>query len=299
MKLFCILLSMIFVCGKGLSQIQDIAPYTTKSIAFISLKKGEQPIGTGFFIDNPESKELFLVTAKHVIKDKCVSGKFKLRDSIHIRLFSKHSHKYEDRKVELIKKGNLKVYFHPMNPSIDLAVIPLKTSDFKKYDILSIPKNLIISKRGFDSLNIRVGDEVFFTALFYQIVGKNKFYPVTRYGRIASIPEDSIRIDDVCNNPVFNKFLLIDAMVTPGNSGAPVFIFFSVIRDSIHYSEKKGTLSLGGIIQGYYFDTEKVDTLAAQASWAYARANAGISIVVPSYQLLDILNSLSKKTKIK
>jgi hypothetical protein len=156
--------------------------------------------------------------------------------------------------------------------TLDIVIIPYYP-DIENNDFLFIGQKMILDKQ----LNgFKEGTEIFFPGLFIQYPGIKEIHPILRFGHLSMIPNEELTIE--INGKLINSyFYLTECLSFSGNSGSPVFLKSSA-TDSYN-------INLLGIITGSYQHTEYLpyNTILKQ--------NAGIAIVTPSFQLLEILNS--------
>lgn len=264
------------------SQVKEIVTFI-----FVRTPNGKlKPNGTGFFVgvkddQNPEKMYGYLVTAKHVIQDK-ENGYYL---SIFIRL-NKLSGGAEFIEIPLKGKNAPSIFIHD-DKDVDIAVLPVLPNK-EIYEFKVLQEEMLTTLEIFRQMNIREGDEVFFTGLFPQFFGTNRNYPIVRFGRVAMITEEKV--------PWENKLLdlyLIESQSFGGNSGSPVFFYLGATR-------KPGVLVLGppklllaGVMKGSFLGTLKLKKMQVSERrniWV-PMENAGIAAVVPAYKLYEILFS--------
>lgn len=208
---------------------------------------------------------IYIVTAKHVlyIKDnplREISIRYNVKDSTEIANLS------------LIWSGqNKNVFVHP-DPSVDIAVLPVRVSGI---DFIHIPVNQIIKKSDYDSLKIDVGTDVFFTGLFTAYTGVKNITPIFRFGKVCLITNEKIEFEGM-----ERELILIESSSFGGNSGSPVIF---------QYRDKVGIhVSLGGVVLGSYNSVQILGKSEDQDVVAWS--SMGISAVTPSEFILEILN---------
>lgn len=195
-------LSIVIACATVLSAF-PIPPTLKKTVAFIYApnQKGELiPNGTGFFIavSPPEDSNKnmgYLVTAKHVLQKQDKKSFFQ---DVSLRLNRKNGTAQMVQVPLRLEGANKNVFLH-QDPTVDLALIPLLL-DFDVYDCLALPSDMIVTKEDFVKLKIGEGTEVFFTGLFGPYRGKQKNYPIVRFGRLALVTDERINWDGIETN---------------------------------------------------------------------------------------------------
>lgn len=269
--------------------------YDIKStVAFIYIlnAKGQQiPNGTGFFVSVREmtgkkSNYTYVnfATAKHVLKVRDKNGKEQWLPFFFLRL-NKMNGKHETVKISIIPSGKEKTVFTHADPNVDLAVIPM-LPDPNKYNVKWIPESMLTTREDFEELNIREGTDVFFTGLFSPYQGREKNYPIVRFGQVALVTDEKIKWD----NQLLNLYL-IECTSFGGNSGSPVFFHLGQEKVSpTNFIIKPRVIKLAGVMKGYFGDMSPL-YIADTAKIPFVKLNSGIAAVIPAYQLREILFS--------
>lgn len=262
-----------------------IPPEAKEIVTFIFVRNATgqlQPNGTAFFVgvkaeQNPDQVYGYLVTAKHVIRDK--AGRY--FPEIFIRL-NRRSGDAEIRQIPLTGKDSIPIHTHH-DPDVDLAVLPL-LPDPQAFDFKLLPAEMVTTPEIFKQANIRDGDDVFFTGLFWHFLGAQRNYPIVRFGRVAMVTHEKV--------PWTGKMLdlyLVEAQAFGGNSGAPVFFYLGGGREA-------GTLTLGrrlllaGVVKGSFLEAHEIKVIEREKALVGTQ-NAGITAVVPAHKLHEILFS--------
>jgi hypothetical protein len=160
------------------------------------------------------------------------------------------------------------------DPSVDIAVIPYAPPN-SSYKFNYLDTSFIYDRKSFKSLPLEEGAEVFFTGLFTPYdVGEKKIYPISRFGRIALIPEE--RLDWV---GMKREMLLVETSSFGGNSGSPVYF-------TINFPNGTRKLALGGVLNGTYRDAAEIRVIETSGNFQpFAIYNNGISGITPVYLL--------------
>lgn len=207
-------------------------------------KNNNRSFGTGFIIHvkNAYSKELFLVTNKHVIKD-ANSGILRFH-------MSEKGNKKNGQGYKLNIPEMENYWIGHSNPDIDVAVMSMSVvlNHAKKKGVelffTSISNDIFPSIKQLNQFD--AVEEIIFVGYPNGIYDQANYLPVIRRGFVAS----PLQIDYE-NNPLF----LIDASIFPGSSGSPVFLF-----NKGSYHPREGGVILGnrlyflGIISSGYFN---------------------------------------------
>ncbi|MCF8124484.1 MAG: serine protease [Desulfarculaceae bacterium] len=287
---FFAILALIFLT-RGIAMAAPIPVEIKKVVAFVFAEGAQAevlPLGTAFFVGvkAPGEKNkyfVYMVTAKHVIKDHVTNNYI---SNILVRLNTKDG-KSQIVKIPIITEGEQRTVFFHEDESVDLAVIPC-LPDLNIYDYLYSPDDMITTKEAYKKLNIREGNDVFFTGLFAPFPGVQRNYPIFRFGRVALVTEEKIEWQK-------NKFCdlyLIEAGSYGGNSGSPVFFYLGQDRKENAIVLGPPVIKLAGIMQGTYLDTREVKLIESAKETKViplAQSSMGIAAVVPAYKLHEVL----------
>ena len=179
--------------------------------------------------------------------------------------------------------GQKKNVFTHSDPNVDLAVIPM-LPNLEKFDFKSLPASMLTTKQDFKKLNIREGNEVFFTGLFSRYSGYEKNYPIVRFGRVALVTDEKIKVED----GLFANLYLIECTSFGCNSGSPVFFYLGLDRKYGRYNVGKPVVKLAGIMKGFFNEYGQI-SFAVTEKTPIAILNSGIAGVTPAYQLHEII----------
>jgi hypothetical protein len=132
------------------------------------------------------------------------------------------------------------------------------------------------------------GDEVLTGGFFTGYTGLHEMQPILREGVLAMLP-DGPMTTTLCGS---GNVYLADVHVIPGNSGSPIFIIPRLgLGAGVSFGGVSNTFGLLGVVRGYMYEHEDM-TLTATTTWKGSiNANSGISVVVPTQQLKDLLES--------
>jgi hypothetical protein len=243
----------------------------------------KRPVGTAFFVDVVEgaAKRIYVVTARHVIDQSESWGPLFMR-------LNTMDGGYRD--IEIAVDG------WTLHESTDVAITKAIAPRDALYDVLSIPHGNLLTDEGVKTARVGIGDEVFFTGLFSEHPGRDRVRPIVRFGNIAMMPEEPIKVDLTVASSI--DAYLIEARSWGGHSGSPAFIFFPPYREGNsltvtnslpintlglvhgHHEIKQDLLLRGDILEGDLLGSARVPL------------NAGIASVVPAQKILDLLLSL-------
>lgn len=299
-----LLLSCLNNQAQTASQAQASAPTQQPSfaraiknaIAFISTNCAADPMayeGTGFFVSmsDPHLPQGYgfgyLVTNRHVAQPNIEKGTPCSVTKQTIRVNTKAAGADGGRNA--IFNNNSKWVF-PLDDSVDLAILPF-FPDPRTFDVAAIPVEMLATSAEIERNQISEGDSVLYAGFFYQFPGRFHLEPIIRQGIIAMMPDEPLIT--TLGKP--GMAYLADAHVFGGNSGSPIFVNTSGLRN--------GGLLMGqqylllGVIAG--LETEDTD-FSVQPVTTYTGkmgANSGVSFVVPAIQLATFLNEPELKAR--
>jgi hypothetical protein len=278
-----------------LSQAEPIPLDIKKTVVFIYYPDNPtnaSPDGTGFLVGvshgakstNVYSGAGYLVTAKHVLRP----SENKWLPDIYVRVNLRDGGS-TNMLLTLITSGPRKNVFTHTDPTVDIAVVPFLVEPYTNFDCLYLPTTIIPSNSDFKNWHIHEGSDVFFTGMFVYHLGDKQNTPITRFGKIALMPNEKI-------DWPFGKtdLYLMEANSYPGNSGSPVFFQITYIKLGDIVVGGDPIIKLAGIMSGCYNDLQPVKTVSVSTN-QYVTPNLGIAGVVPAYELKDILFSKELK----
>lgn len=278
---------LILIVAKGFGQ--SIPPDYKKPVVYISLRDDKgvfQPEGTGFFVymqsEDSLISFLYLITAKHVIQRQ--SSDYFPSD-IEVRINSNDGLSKSIR-IPLYQKGKLKNVFFHNDATVDLAAIPI-APNIEVFNYKAIPTTMFFpSKESLDSSYVKEGTDVFYTGMFSNYQGYKKVSPIVRFGKVAMMPEERILWEKDSEQ---SELLLIETTTFGGNSGSPLFCYGSPLSINGTLTVNNMEPRLLGVIKGYYNEKKSLDFVSASASIPVATVNVGVTAVIPSYFLFQLL----------
>jgi hypothetical protein len=148
-----------------------------------------------------------------------------------------------------------------------------------------------------EELHIGIGDEVFMIGLFSHLKGKTKSLPISRTGNIALFPDERIPAKDHQGRVRPIKGFLVEARSIGGLSGSPVFARQSVNVTGFQQPGSDIPVTLTAYGSNFYliglvsahWDIDPSDINETEPKMVASGVNMGFAIVVPAYQILDIL----------
>ena len=191
--------------------------------------------------------------------------------------------------IEVIELNADNWTLHP--ESDDLAAYGIDLDDH--HDYVFIPNDdLFLTRDIIDKYNIGPGDDTFMIGRFVNHEGRQKNLPSIRFGNIAQMPYESIRLSSGIEQEAF----LVETRSLGGYSGAPVFVQIPPLSDRQN-SNRRDFAPLGpwllGIDCGHLPLVEYVEDKESHRhpdGWRVI-ANSGMMIVIPSWRLQILLES--------
>lgn len=261
-----------------------------KTVAFIAYEDKTdlsiRPVGSVFFV-GPDplpgtnvTERVFAVTARHVIEGLIRKG---CKECV-LRLNPKDP----EHDIISITVPLDQWLFHPNDASLDVAVYEQGLQP--EIDQLVLPLSLGASHEHLQTHDVDLGDEVFISGLFIHHYGDRRNIPIVRIGNLAALDEEP-----VSTKKGLIKAYLVEARSIGGLSGSPVFVNLSgsrTIGSNYVVGPSINSFLLLGLIHGHFsasaeeailFDSAIEDTIGASI-------NAGIAIVVPFYQIEELVN---------
>ncbi len=270
------------------------AENTRKSVGFLTVtylknNRIEQISGTCFFAFYEEKRLgdnsgfIYLVTNRHMAIPGIENGVSYPVQKATVRLNLRTPGDGMASEQETIPVAGGLHWVLPTDDAVDLAVLP-GAPDRGKYDYLSIPLSMFATKEEITAQQIDAGDNVFFAGFFYQFPGQKKIQPIVREGMLAMMPDEEM--ETTLHRPGY--LYLADVHAFHGNSGSPLFVNVGGFRNG---NLSGSTYRLLGIVSGYYQEDSDFKLTVATTIEGTVRANSGIALVVPAYELKKVLDS--------
>ena len=273
-------------------RIPDVA---LKSIVYIgntTKTGGFSPVGTGFLVSRQRSEHTlvqYLVTADHVRRGLKNDRDFAIRIN-----------NQKNVAEVLHSPPSLGWWHHPTDDSVDATVDLWKPAGaLEDFSYSSFPTELFIQKSDLEIQHpfgkglIGIGDEIFITGLFRAWKGRKRNTPIVRHGHLAMMADERF--------PTKNYGLalvhLVEAFATAGLSGSPVYVYetaFVPVPAIGHERENNSSMVLGrahllGLLHGS-IPLKVYGEIAGLKKDKGHLVELGISLVVPSAQILDIID---------
>jgi hypothetical protein len=251
-----------------------------KCVVFLGVGKDEnfKPYGTGFLIIVQQGvlEIQYVVTAMHVIDGP---------EPIVVRVNKKNG---KPDYIEPLRGW----YVHPDHGRyVDAAVAPIILHPHT-YDIVCIRTREFCKDTTVTARDVGVGDELFYPSLFMHHRGAGLNLPVMRAGTLAAMPIEPIITK---SGPI--KAYLMEGRSMGGHSGAPVFVNFTAPRNYNPErpiplptpAEAMMPYRLLGVLRSYLKAKDTGEYLAEEQAAKDLWVNSGISTIVPSDDIIEIL----------
>jgi len=253
-------------------------------VTFLYLEKSEgtikvglkQPVATAFFIGVPFEQLTFkyVVTARHVIDNTRTEGKLYIR-------VKKTDGSYDD----LLADHDSWI----SHPSSDVTVSPVALTNFHEPRLIRVDD--IATDAAISQRDIGPGDDVFFVGLFREFPGYDRPEPTIRFGKIALMPREPIRLQSSPGTEMMMPAYLVEAWSFGGHSGSPVFVYFPLDRQpGIITGVPPLYPMLLGLIHGHYNLPDEVLKGDIVDEAVRSRLHSAITVVVPGQAILDLLH---------
>jgi len=244
-------------------------------VALIYQEEGGRrvPVGPGFFLSyrNPVNPETgpnynFLITARHLIFDKEGNPQ---RSWVRVNR--------KDQGTELILIGEDRV-FVPTDKTVDLAALPGVYPEALIDPLYLQADEFVATRNDLQPPGFGVGAEALYLGLFNPYMGETRNQPITRFGRIALIPDEPVFWED--SNV---RVILAEIASFPGSSGSPVFIFLG------HRDERGLPVPrLLGVLKGSFTQKLPGEFVEADAKFL-VNSVVGVAAIVPAFLLDDFI----------
>ena len=255
---------------------KDGAAYVAEGTCFFALYEDKRLGEHAGFV--------YLVTNRHVAAPGSDQGMQYPIAWMKLRLNLRNSSADEESQEIEIPINARSHWFFPTDDSVDLAVLPFR-ADPTKYDYKAVPLSLFATEETISTNNISEGDTVLFTGFFYQFPGLKRIQPIVRQGVLALLPNE--KMQTTLNRA--GQIYLADVHVFEGNSGSPVYVNLSGLRNGV-VTARDYPYRLIGVVSGYYIEDTEFNLTISTTVKGILPGNSGIAMIVPAYQLRDLLD---------
>ena len=247
------------------------------SVCFLVVKPytGEPKFaGTAFFLSlasgSIEGRHLYLVTARHVVKQARVRGEVYAR--LNVRGGGTRDYKVTDDWT--------------CADDADLAIAPAPAVDDADVEAEVIYGESLLTDAHASEHDLGVGDDVAVTGLYGQHVGEARNAPIVRSGTIAAMPNEPVVVDGDSAYPGY----LDEMRSVAGLSGSPVFVVFGYERPAVRKFEQPSTSYLLGVMRAHWDYKLALTSTTDETKAELVRINQGIAVVTPSQALTRLLD---------
>ena len=240
---------------------------------------------TKVLVDFPA--HVYAVTNMHVIREGCSVVRLNTIDDRH----------------DILELGPHDWKAHPDGDDLAVATLDML---HERHDYFAIPTQQFVNRDSLGS-SIGAGDDTFMVGRFVTHAGSQRNTPSLRFGNIAMLPFEKIKLGRSANNHMQEAFL-VESRSISGYSGSPVFVYGPTetetrippdyydsyeARDTYVTSitDLVGNLAFLGIDCGHAPDIRKVVNSQGipHPDWRID-INTGMAIVIPAWRLMDLLN---------
>lgn len=225
--------------------------------------------GTGFFVRHNDF--VYAVTNRHVIEKD---------EAIVIRV---NNH---EGTVEIIDVSSAHWKFHNDNVT-DVAIARIDTENLEATKYRCINSNVFLSKDIIEQIELGMGNDVFMVGRFVHQSGKEFNTPAARKGMISLPP---IEGQPVKLNRIEQEAFLIEMQSICGFSGSPVFHKTHILSNAEYRAKSIGDFDRETIPDWLWL----VGIDAGHFRNPMTRINSGISVVIPAWKILEVLNHIEK-----
>jgi hypothetical protein len=176
------------------------------------------------------------------------------------------------------------------HPTTDVAAAALNSDP--AFDWVYIKWDQFATRELVTEKSVGEGDDVFFSGLFVGHYGESVPQPLIRFGNVALMPREPVRIEISKRPKTWAKVeaYLVEARSWGGQSGSPAFLSFPATR------QMGGGVTIGGgppfallgLVQGIWKDEEAAKATDPSGE-GVVEINMGISVVIPAYKIWEVL----------
>jgi hypothetical protein len=166
---------------------------------------------------------------------------------------------------------------------VDLVAILIPAPPPDRFDYLFLNDDYFTNTDMLIQKGIREGSRAFFAGLLANFhYGKQRNYPIVRFGYISLLTDEKI---EIVGANTHLKFYLVECQSLGGFSGSPVFFELERITHEKFYASPE--IYLGGIMRGHLNDLEGLEK--------QRELNLNLALVIPCYLLNELLHTENAK----
>jgi hypothetical protein len=270
------------------------------TLILVDRGNGTVGVGTGFFVgigmaSHPDRSFAYFVTAKHVLFDPALGSA--MPNTVTVRTNKKCGGYQDDTFPVSLAGGSKNVFLHG-DPTVDLAVLNAGPG-VTEFDIVLVSESMFAPRDALVSRAVREGADVFLVGMLSMYWGKEKVYPICRFGKLALAADEKVPW-----NGRLESLYLVEVSPSGGNSGAPVFFYLGPDAEPGSLTVGNPTLLLAGVVKGFFSDTQPImeqvakdgktsrsPLKTASGNDIVTISNSGIAAVTPAYVLRELLFS--------
>jgi hypothetical protein len=204
-----------------------------KSVIFLYASNGSgevdktRPLGTGFIVELPVKNDTgkarrVIVTARHIVDPEWAKCGATNPGEIFARSNKDAAHGGGVDFFSVPLNRTDQSWLHSDNNEVDIAVVPMDHIDISRFDLASIKTFEFPTDE--ETKMFDIGDQIVSAGLLPDLPGVTRNYPIFKFGRISSIPDEPIETQCNARSPkVFLNLWLVAVTLVSGNSGAPFF----------------------------------------------------------------------------
>jgi hypothetical protein len=237
-------------------------------------------VGTAFYVGIDVGRDRwvnYVVTARHVIDGSRPYG------GLYVRCVD--------------AEGELTVMSLPsdawwLHPTADVAASRV-CFNLDEFGFKMLPSHLFATAEWLKQHDVGIGDRLIIPGMFSQFIGGLRDEPVVRFGRISLMPKERIKIPHQGGLPGMEiDAVLAEIAAWGGQSGSPVFVYFSVDRGLFAGNQLSMQIPnprLLGLVHGHYNVIQRPVSGEPEHSDIRIPLNAGIAIIVPAVKIEELL----------
>jgi hypothetical protein len=268
----------------------------------------QRPVATAFLVSSPPATDpptVYAVTARHVIE-----GARAARESLFVRVNLKAGKPFEDLPIPDTN------WVESRSSDVSVARMTLR----KDFDVLPLDTERFVTDEFASKRQLGPGDDVFFMGLFSLHHGRQRSQPIARFGNLSLMPEP-VRVVHQGKDAQGQEWrweqeingYLVEARSWGGVSGSPAFVYFPADRFAggvVISSNPDGQPwayqdfddppqpehdtadqwpKLLGIVSSHFDITQDVALSGDVFGEARVQLNAGIAVVVPAQDIMELL----------
>jgi hypothetical protein len=182
------------------------------------------------------------------------------------------------------------------HPYTDVCIAPIIFKDDQWVSF--VPAALLLEDTEVQTSSLREGHELTYISLFSQHHGRHKVLPLTRKATIALMPHEKVMLKVGAAMHKEVDAYLVETHSWGGHSGSPVFTTFPGCINQINL--KASPVRLLGVLTSHFELNREVELfgdISDGSSSGKVSEHSGISAVIPSQAILDLLRDESIKSQ--